>query len=121
MLARWINIWWVWLIDLVLVAYGIVRSLYTFIYSMKNYHFALHENCLVLNSMWYYNTVIDFKSIKEIKTKIGFWDKIFGRATCTLTLLLNDELQTKINLYFIKENPTSLYNELSEIVNANNL
>ena len=33
---------------------------------------------------------------------------------------LNDEQRTKINLYFLKENPTKLYNELWAIVNANN-
>ena len=120
LLAHWINLWWVWFIDFVLVIFCILHSIANFVYNSKNYHFTLHENCMVLNSMWFYNTIIDLRQIKEIKTKIGFWDKLFGRGTCTLTLLLSDEFQTKINLYFLKEDPTNLYNELWAIINANN-
>ncbi len=120
MLAYWINLWWVWLIDITLVIYCVTHSVCSYFYNKKNYHFTLHTNCLVLNSMWYYNTVIDYKLIKEIKVKTGFWDRIFGRGTCTLTIYLKNEMQAKINLYFLKENPTQLYNELWAIINENN-
>lgn len=116
MLAHWINIWWVWVIDLAVSILCVVYSICSYLYCVKNYRFVLYENCLVLNSMWYYNTIIELKQIKQVEVKIGFWDKVFGRGTCTLILRLNDELQTKIKLYFLKENCTKLKDELYETI-----
>lgn len=121
LLAYWINIWWVWLIDIIIALYCAFYSLATFVYyNSNNYYYSLHENCLVLNSIRYDNTIIEYKMIKQIKTKIGFWDKIIGRGTCTMTMYLNDDAQTKIKIYFIKENATQLYNEIWTIVNKQN-
>lgn len=118
MLAHWINIWWVWLIDLVVSILCVVYSVCSYLYCVKNYCFALYENCLVLNSMWYYNTVIELKLVKQVEVKTGFWDRVFGRGTCTLVLRLNDESQTKIKLYFLKENIAQLKDELYRVILA---
>lgn len=117
MLAHWIDIWWVWLIDIIISIFCVAHSVNTFFANRKNYKFSLHKNCLVLNSMWYYNTKIDYSLIRKINTKIGFWDKAFGRGTCSLVIYLKDDLRTRINLYFLKEDPVKLYNELTEIFN----
>lgn len=113
-LAIFINLWYVWLIDILLVLLCVIRSVFTYLNGSKNFCYTLYENCIYLDSIWYDKTIIEYKLIKNIKFKIGFLDKIFGKRTHTLTILLDDELQTKINLYLIKESPESLIEEVSK-------
>lgn len=119
LLAYWINFWIIWVLDVLIVLFCVSRSIYTFIYSKKKHSYAIYENCLILNTVWYDNAIMDFNSINRIKMKVGFVDKWFRRGTHTLTIYLNDEIQTKINLYFIKEDPKTLIDEITNLSNHN--
>ena len=113
-LAVFINRWYVWLIDILLVLLCLLKSIFTYLNGAKNFCYAIYENCIYLDSIWYDKTIIEYKLIKNIKFKVGFLDKMFGKKTHTLIILLNDELQTKINLYLIKESPENLIEEISK-------
>ena len=116
LLMYWIRITWVWIIDLLLIVFALIDTIISFFYYKRNYYFRIYENCLLLNSIWYSNAIIEYKNIKSINIKCGFWDKVFGRGTCTLKIFLNDESRNKITLYFLKEDIQQLSKELMSFI-----
>ncbi len=118
MLAIWINFWFVWVLDCFIVAFCLYKSIHTFFHTSKTYKFSLYSNCVALNSLWLDNMVVQYNQIKKIKIRTSFPDRIFRHGTCTLTIFLNDELNNKISLYFLKENPQKLMLELMELGRA---
>ena len=114
LLASMLNVWYVWLIDFLLVLFCVVKSILTYVKGSKYFCYSLYENCIYLDSIWYDKTIIEYKLINRIKFKTGLLDNFFGKKTHTLTLFLDDELQTKVNLYLIKEKPENLIEEIAK-------
>lgn len=112
-----INHWIIYTLDVLIVAFCLLRSFSTYFVGGKQFCYALYENCIFLDSIWYDSTIIEYSIIKRIKFRVGFLDKLFGKNTCTLTLFLNDALQSKVNLYFVKEDPQALIEKIKSFSN----
>ncbi len=111
-MAVMLNVWYVWVLDIVLVTFCLVKSIVTYLKGVKQFGYALYENCIYLDSILYDSSIVEYQLIKNIKFKTGILDKLFGKKTYTVTLYLNDEIQTKVNLYLIKEDPDKLFEEI---------
>ena len=82
----------------------------------KNYHkCAIYNNAIVVNSIWF-NIVVDFKNIYDIKIKESNLDKMFNTNTHSMTLYLINGKRKKFTIHFIEEDVEELKNEILTLI-----
>ena len=109
-----INVWYIWLIDILMIISCFITSVCNFTHAKARYKYTICTNGIMLNSMWYDNMAVDYKLIKRIKMGSRFIDRIASRGTYTITIFLRDDLKSKLTLYFVKDDMMKIKQSIEE-------
>lgn len=107
-----LNHWIVWIIDIVILVLVTTLSYTSFIKASKWRKYTLHENCLVMDTM-FMHAEIDLSRLNKIKPMRTLFDVLFRRPATSLYIKLNDG--TSYDVTYVNEDLDKLTDELWEI------
>ncbi len=113
-LVVYINRWYIYIIDILIVAYCIYRSA-AIVHSAKTKHgYTLYSNAIIANSLWY-DTAVDLSTIYKVVERKTLLDRITKRGTHSIIIYFKDGGYYQIKLYNLTENVDELINEIMRL------
>jgi len=109
-----LNHWIVWIIDILILVLVATLSYNSFNKASKWRKYSLHENCLVMDTMFVY-AEIDLSKLESIRPMRTLLDVILRRKATSLYIKLNDG--TGYDVTYINEDIDKLTEELWSIHN----
>ena len=108
----YINKWYIYLLDIIIVGFCIYRSVVCIKLAKKNHGYTLYSNALAVNSLWY-DTTVDISKVYKVVPKKTLLDKMTKR-TNSLEIYFKDGGYYKIKLYHISEDIGELISEIMQ-------
>ncbi len=108
------NKWYVWMICGILLVYFLTHSITSVMRAASHPKYILHENCLVLNSIWHYG-IIPLRSITKIETKNTIFDSKEEKSI-SIVVHYEDDGDKKMTLHSVTENIHNVINAIDEQV-----
>lgn len=111
----YLNMWYNWVLCFIIVGICAYLTFNTYVHQ-KNFHKCdIHENALVINSIWF-NIVVDVSKIMEITPKKSILDNMFKLNTYSMEVKMINSKRKKFTIHFIEEDVNQLKTELEQYI-----